>query len=74
MGKKVGQLRTALLRSVTATELRQVVKKLVQNAVAGDVQAAKVLLDRLLGPPIASDYEERVAALERIVGAHRGGQ
>lgn len=71
MARKVGQLRAALFRCVTTGELRQVVHRLVQNASAGDVQAARLLLDRLLGPCVAVDVEERLAALERIAESRR---
>lgn len=66
LARKASQLRSMLMRSVTASELRNVVKALVQAAIAGDVQAARVLLDRVLGPPTPLDYEERLAALEQV--------
>ena len=45
-------------------DLRDVVKRLVDAAKGGDVSAAKLLFDRLLGPPLSLDFEERIKALE----------
>jgi len=64
MAAKVGQLRASLLRAVSVADLRAVVKSLVMAAKEGDVHAAKVLLDRLLGPPMPADFEVRLAELE----------
>ena len=65
--KKVAELRTTLLGAVSSGDLRAVVKKLVKLAQAGDVQAAKVVLERLLGPPLPVDVEERLTELEQRV-------
>jgi ribosomal protein L17 len=61
----VAQLRSALLRAVSSGDLRAVVKKMVDLAKAGDVPAARVVLDRLLGPVVPLDFEERLAELEK---------
>lgn len=68
VNRKVQKLRAALLRSVKVCDLRSIVKGLVQKAKEGDVVAAKVLLDRLLGPPAAGDLEDRIARLEHLLG------
>lgn len=68
LAKKAQRLRAELMRSVTTGELREIVKALVKAAVDGDVQAARLLLDRTLGPPIALDYEERLLRLEKFSG------
>ena len=47
--QKVQQLRTALLAAVSPEDLVEVVKALITNAKAGDVFAARELLDRCLG-------------------------
>ncbi len=60
----VQRLRRALLEAVSAADLRGVVRRLVAEAKKGDVSAAKLLFDRLLGPALALDVEERIAALE----------
>ncbi len=61
---KVQKLRSSLLKSVSVADLKDVVKKLVDAAKAGDVSAVKLLFDRLLGPALALDIEERLKALE----------
>lgn len=61
---KVAKLRAALFATVSAKDLRKIIKALVKAAMEGDTTAAKVLLERLLGPPIPLDFEERLAALE----------
>jgi len=61
---KVQKLRSGLLRAVTVEDLRDVVTRLVDAAKGGDVSAAKLLFDRVLGPPQALDIEERLKTLE----------
>ncbi len=41
---------------------------LVDKALEGDVAAAKLLFERLFGPPVASDVLERIAELEAVLG------
>jgi hypothetical protein len=67
--RKVQQLRSALLRGVTATDVRAVVKKLIELAKAGDVAAAREVLARLFGPAVGIDLEARIAKLENLLGA-----
>ncbi len=62
--RKVAVLRGELLGAVSRTALRRVVKRMVALAEGGDVQAAKLLLDRLFGPPVPLDFEERLRVLE----------
>lgn len=64
--RRAQSLRFALMRAVTPAELTEIVKKLIQLAIAGDVQAAKLILDRVLGPAVPIDIEERLAQLEQI--------
>ena len=47
--KKVHQLRSALLRAISAKDMQAIIKALVEKAKAGDVQATHELLDRCLG-------------------------
>ncbi len=65
--QKVAQLRSALLRAVSSGDLRAVVKKLVEMAKAGDVQAAKLVIERCLGPALPADIIERLEALETLM-------
>jgi hypothetical protein len=68
--KKVGRLRAALLDAVTPEDLQAMVAALVREAKAGSVPAAREVIDRLLGPPVAADIIERLEALELDL-AHR---
>ncbi len=65
---RVGKLRGALLKAITAQEIRRVVKALVAEAEKGNVQAARELLDRAVGKPIEMDLIERVESLEIAAG------
>ena len=53
--KRVAQLRSALFKSVSPEDLRDVLAALLKQAKAGDVASVKELLQRLLGPPEAVD-------------------
>lgn len=46
---RAAQYRKGLEQAITAKDFKQVVKKLVQLAKDGDIQAIKVLFDRCLG-------------------------
>ena len=66
--RAVGQLRTALLESVTPAALRRTVTKLVKRAESGDILAAKLVLSYVLGPPLQAGLLERIEAVESEVG------
>ena len=70
--RRVALLRTALLRAVTPEDLRDVAIALLAQAKAGDVAAARELMQRLLGPPVELDLIERIESLERGVAASPG--
>ncbi len=57
-----------MLTAVTEDELTDIVKKLVELALEGNVQAAKEVLDRCLGKPIEADLIERLDQLEQQMG------
>jgi len=50
-GKRVADLRAALLEAVTPEDIRAVAHTLVKRAKMGEVQAIRELFDRLLGKP-----------------------
>jgi ribosomal protein L17 len=66
--EQVGRLRSALLNAVTEEDIRQVVSALIGKAKSGDVHAARILFDRVLGKPIEADLLSRIEALERQTG------
>jgi len=43
----------------------------IEKAKGGDVAAAKVLLERLLGPPVALDVATRIERLEILLQERR---
>jgi hypothetical protein len=57
-----------LVAAVSEDDMRDIIGKLVEKAKAGDVAAAKVVLERCLGRPIESDIIERLEALEGATG------
>jgi hypothetical protein len=52
------------LKSVKPADLQEVIRALLTAAKAGDVPAAKELMQRLLGPPESLDLLARLDALE----------
>lgn len=69
---QVGRLRSALLSAVTEEDMRDVVRALAKKAKGGDVAAARVLFDRVLGRPIEADLLARIDALEGQIGGESG--
>jgi hypothetical protein len=67
LARKAQELRVALFASVSPSDLQAIVGKLIGLAKAGDVQAAKVVLDRVLGPPVELDLLERLEKLEAAI-------
>lgn len=65
---KVAQLRAAVLRSIKSRDMGKVVAALLDRAKQGDAEAADVLFRWALGPAVASDLADRVAALETALG------
>jgi len=65
--QQVGRLRSALMSAVTEDDIRAVVEALVKKARKGDVTAARVLFDRVLGKPLEADILERIEALEATI-------
>lgn len=60
----VHEHRAALVNAVTPNDVKRVVRVLLDKALSGDIQAARILLDRLLGPPLPVDVIERIEELE----------
>jgi len=52
------------VRTVTPADLSEVIVRLLANAKAGDTAAAKLLLDRLLGPAESVDLLIRLETIE----------
>ena len=67
--RKAAAFRRALYDSVNADDISAIVETLKREAVAGDLKAINILLDRLLGPAtIGLDLLERMERLEAFLG------
>jgi len=66
--RQVAALRRELMDAVQPQDLREVVEVLVAEAKGGNLGACKILLDRLLGPPVAADLIARIEELEELIG------
>jgi uncharacterized protein YjcR len=64
---QVAGLRSALLNAITPEKMTAVVEKLIVEALEGNVQAAKEVLERALGKPIEMDLLERLERLEELL-------
>lgn len=60
-GKRVAALREALIAAVTEADIKAVAKALVARAKAGEVAAARELLDRLIGKARHTEEQESPA-------------
>ncbi len=65
--QKVARLRSALLNAVSEEDIEAIIKKLVQDARAGDLYAAREVLVQVLGKPVEYDIIERLEALEGLL-------
>jgi hypothetical protein len=64
LAKKAQQFRTALSRAATVADVKAIAKKMIELAKAGDIQAAKLVFDRLIGPVPNWDVMERLENLD----------
>ena len=74
--RRVMALRSAFLRAITDEDMERVVRAMVEEAVGGNVAAAKLLCERALGAVEALDLLVRLEELESAVGGaprHKGG-
>ncbi len=67
--KRVAALRTAMLEAVSEEDMRDILCKLVELAKAGNVPAAKEVLDRCLGKILEPDLLERLEQIEEQLTA-----
>jgi len=64
---RVGKLRSALISAVTEEDVQAVVKAIVTAAKSGDVAAAKLFFDRVLGKPVVDDVTELDESRNRVL-------
>lgn len=55
----------AWLSGITPEDVRAIGIALVERAKAGDITAARLVLDRLLGSPSVAEWDSRVTMTER---------
>ena len=67
LARKAQQLRVALSRAATVADVKAIARKMIDLAKNGDTTAAKLVLDRLLGPAVEWDLVERLQNLEAAV-------
>ncbi len=68
-GAQVERFRSALMAAVTPEDMTAIAHKLIGQAKAGDIRAASLLLDRVLGKvPDAPDLLDRLTHLEVALG------
>lgn len=63
--KRVESWRRTFRGAVSNADLRAIIRQLVQQAREGDTTAARILLDRCLGPAEAHDLLARVEEVEQ---------
>lgn len=64
---RIGKLRSVLIDAVTEEDMRETIRAVVEAARGGDLAAAKLLFDRVLGPPVEADLIERIEEIEEAL-------
>jgi len=67
----VARNRQALLEAVSVSELREVVRSVLEQALAGDIQAAKLILERCCGRAEPSTTAPTVA-IQNVMNSGQG--
>lgn len=70
----VHEHRAAMVAAVTPKDIAAIMQALVEKAIAGDVQAAKIVLERFFGRPADTETLERIERLEQQLEASDGDQ
>lgn len=65
---RVAELRAELFETLTRERLHGVIVALLNEALAGDVAAARLLLQYALGEPQPEDVLARIEELEELIG------
>lgn len=72
--RQIARLRSTLVECVSPEDLKEIVRVLIEKAKAGDIAAAREIIDRVLGKPLPSDLEERLAMLEEQLERSKEGK
>ena len=65
--RKTAAYRRAIFEAVSIKDVQDVMRAMLENAKGGDVQAAKVVFERIMGAPEALDVAEKLKLLEESV-------
>ena len=75
LAKQVQAIRVALVSAVTPKDIQAVIRRLLQQAKAGDVASAKIIFERAVGPAEALDFDLRLTELEnQVLESHNKGR
>ena len=66
MFRQIHEVRKAILAGVTPEDVTEIIRRLVKDAKRGDKLAARIVLERVLGPAVAIDLVARIEELEAI--------
>lgn len=66
---KVQQIYQALVKAVSVSDIRAIMKVLVKNAREGDLYCAREILNRLLGKPAQTIIEQSVEDIPKLVAS-----
>jgi len=67
--KRTAELRSALVSAVTPADIKAVAKSLIKLAKGGDVAAARLLLDKVIGQSIDVNLQQDDAAIDAAIDA-----
>ncbi len=67
LGAQTAKLRSALIKAVKVSDIREIARRLMEQAKSGDVRAIAELLNRVLGKPLEADILQRLEDLETRV-------
>jgi hypothetical protein len=71
----VHEHRAAMVEAVTPSDIAAIMRKLVAEALDGDVTAARIVLERFFGRPADTETLERIERLEELLeGGGDNGQ
>jgi len=66
--KRTNQIRQSLLAAVTPADIQAIIRKLIELARAGDVVAAREVMQRAIGNAAEGEMNERLDILEDAIG------
>ncbi len=68
LAKRTAELRKAMLHSISPVELAVLFRMVLHQATEeGDLAAAKLIIEYLVGKPVESDLLERLEELEQMI-------